>query len=231
MDKVEKFNAILKYTFETHQGYSENIKYSIPEFEHLDLASIDFMIEEMHSIASKFLSLRTFRGRPWIVPNNYTEYFINNGGFNGLIDKYSRIEKKDNLPKDLQLSLLNSFHPELLSKVFKLYVDGHYYQAILTGCIALSNYVQEKSGLNFDNTPLMRNAFSVRSPHLKISEDIGEQEGMMHLFEGAMMALRNPKAHRIIEQKDPQRTIEWLGFLSVLFRICDESIKTNEQQN
>jgi hypothetical protein len=38
-----------------------------------------------------------------------------------------------------------------------------------------------------------------------------------------MKAIRNPKSHRLVEQDDPQRALEYLGMVSVLFRRLDDA--------
>jgi Protein of unknown function (Hypoth_ymh) len=38
-----------------------------------------------------------------------------------------------------------------------------------------------------------------------------------------MQAIRNPKAHGLLSQDDPQRTFEYLAMLSVLFRRLDDA--------
>ncbi len=39
---------------------------------------------------------------------------------------------------------------------------------------------------------------------------------------GAIKGIRNPKAHENIKQKDKNRTLEYLAFLSLLFRRAEE---------
>jgi hypothetical protein len=67
--------------------------------------------------------------------------------------------------------------------------------------------------------------FSPKKPILQVSEDEGEQQGFMWLYSGAVMGIRNPKAHRLVEQKDPQRALEWLAFAGVLFSVLDDARK------
>ena len=51
--------------------------------------------------------------------------------------------------------------------------------------------------------------------------DQDEQEGMMHLFEGAVQAIRNPGGHDFPEGPE-QRAIEYISFLSLLaYRLQD----------
>jgi uncharacterized protein (TIGR02391 family) len=125
---------------------------------------------------------------------------------------------------------LDNLHPKVREVAGKLFQDGHFRQAILDVYIALVNAVKEKSGCNLDNSPLMQKVFSRDNPILRVSEDSDEQLGFMWLFSGAVMAIRNPKAHSLVAQDDPMRTMEWLAFASVLFRILDES-KKGERQN
>jgi uncharacterized protein (TIGR02391 family) len=121
---------------------------------------------------------------------------------------------------------LEGLHPRVQEVSGPLYRDGHYRQAILDAYIALADDVRKASGLgDLDNTPLMQQAFSPKKPILQVSEDEGEQQGFMWLYSGAVMGIRNPKAHRLVEQKDPQRALEWLAFASVLFRVLDDARK------
>jgi uncharacterized protein (TIGR02391 family) len=92
----------------------------------------------------------------------------------------------------------------------------------------LDMLVQFRSMRNdLSGTALMRTVFSLKTPILKYNElqtetEKSEQEGMMHLFEGAMMALRNPRAHGIIDDH-PERAVEYLSFLSMLARSLDRA--------
>jgi len=119
---------------------------------------------------------------------------------------------------------LSSLHPLVQKTASDLYLNGHYRQAILDTYIALVETVKTKSGKDkLDNTPLMQTVFSANEPILKVSNDHDEQLGFMWLFTGAVMGIRNPKAHRLIEQNDPQRALEWLSFASVLLRVLDDA--------
>jgi uncharacterized protein (TIGR02391 family) len=121
---------------------------------------------------------------------------------------------------------LEGLHRRVQEVAGVLYRDGHYRQAILDAYIALADDVRKASGLgDLDNTPLMQQAFSPKKPILQVSEDSDEQLGFMWLYSGAVMGIRNPKAHRLVEQKDPQRALEWLAFASVLFRVLDDARK------
>jgi uncharacterized protein (TIGR02391 family) len=84
--------------------------------------------------------------------------------------------------------------------------------------------VSDKSG-----TKLMEFVFSVSNPILKVADvstqtGRDEQEGMMYLFKGAMLGLRNPRAH-VLMTDDPERAIEYIGFLSMLAKVADSATK------
>lgn len=121
----------------------------------------------------------------------------------------------------------------------KLFGDGHYTSAIFEAYKALNNYVQKRSKRkDLDGKPLMTEVFRFeydqathqirRRPLLQLNElhnrsDRDEQEGFMYLFMGSMLGIRNPKAHDIIVQKDPFRTLEHLSFASLLAKRVDEA--------
>ena len=143
-----------------------------------------------------------------------------------LIDKQKEINNSLNeIGENPNVPLaLSSLHPLVQKTASELYLNGHYRQAILDTYIALVETVKTKSGKSkLDNTPLMQTVFSANKPILKVSNDPDEQIGFMWLFTGAVMGIRNPKAHRLIEQNDPQRALEWLSFASVLLRVLDDA--------
>ena len=51
-----------------------------------------------------------------------------------------------------------------------------------------------------------------------------EQQGMMYLYAGAILALRNPRAHELLADH-PERAIEHLSFLSMLAKALDRASK------
>jgi uncharacterized protein (TIGR02391 family) len=119
---------------------------------------------------------------------------------------------------------IHNLHPSVQKVAGRLFSDRHYRQAILDAYILLVDKVKEKSGQrDLDGVPLMQKVFSPKKPVIKVSDDPDEKQGFMWLFSGAVMAIRNPKAHRLIEQKDPHRALEWLSFASVLLRVLDDA--------
>lgn len=118
---------------------------------------------------------------------------------------------------------IDNIHSRVLSVSKELYLDGHYRAAILDAYIDLVDRVKQLSNEpDLDGTNLMQKAFSRNNPKIKISDDTDEQLGFMWLFSGAVMAIRNPKAHKITTITDPHRALEWLSYASVLHRVLDD---------
>lgn len=112
-------------------------------------------------------------------------------------------------------------HPRIADVAAELYEDGHYDNAVFDACKALINAVKEKSRRDdLDGSPLMMTVFSVNDPilafnELKTQTERDEQQGMMHLFAGAVLAIRNPHGHAF-PGNTADHAREYLGFLSLL---------------
>lgn len=135
-------------------------------------------------------------------------------------------EKRSDLSHDIQARARSAFefmdlHPRVAIACADLYRNGHYKQAVLEASIALVNYVKERSRQHsLDGSKLMTTVFSANNPLLAFNElkdqtDKDEQEGFMHLFIGAVLALRNPRAHAIFDDS-PEMALDYIAFLSML---------------
>lgn len=119
-------------------------------------------------------------------------------------------------------------HPEILRAVEQLFKNGHYSNAIEDACKVLDLLVKMRSGkLDISGTDLMNTVFSPKSPILKFSElqtesEKSEQQGMMHLFAGAMLAFRNPRAHGLVNDS-PEQALEIISFISFLASSLDKA--------
>lgn len=123
---------------------------------------------------------------------------------------------------------LENLHPEVADAASNLFVDGHYSQAVFESLKALEQRVREQSGLDVSGRDLMTKAFSGNPPPIDLSIEAGqsgrdEQEGLRFVFMGAIQGIRNPKGHALVKQDDPQRALEYLGMVSVLFRRLDDA--------
>lgn len=121
-----------------------------------------------------------------------------------------------------------NIHPEIARAVIKLFKDGHYANAVEDACKVLDGLIKIRSGRNdISGTELMQTVFSAKNPTLKFNDlqtesEKSEQQGMMFLYAGAMLAFRNPRAHKIIED-DPEKALEYIAFLSLLSKSLDKT--------
>ncbi len=121
-------------------------------------------------------------------------------------------------------------HPRIADVARDMFLDGHHWPAVFEASKALFNYVKERSRMHhLDGVPLMTTVFSRKNPVLAFNEladktQEDEQEGMMHLFMGAALAIRNPGGHSFPEGSE-QRAIEYISLLSTLaYRVHEARI-------
>ncbi|MGB2986506.1 MAG: TIGR02391 family protein [Phycisphaerae bacterium] len=147
------------------------------------------------------------------------------GILNGLIGRLR--EKRDDLGGGGVPSAPSTYfdrlnlHPRILDVSRDLFLDGYHWEAVFAAAKALVNYVKERSGRHdLDGASLVRIVFSRNNPVLAFNNlsdqtDLDEQEGMMHLFEGAVLGIRNPGGHSFPEGPE-QRAVEYISLLSLL---------------
>jgi uncharacterized protein (TIGR02391 family) len=147
------------------------------------------------------------------------------------IQKISATESLKKVREDRVVISYDLLHP-LIKKVSSgLFEDGHYSQAIFETYKAVVNAVKNVSGMhNLDGKSLMERVFSLGNPivkfnNLQTQSEKDEQIGLMLLFSGASLGIRNPKAHDNVVQKDRLRTLEYLSFASLLLKRLDERVK------
>jgi uncharacterized protein (TIGR02391 family) len=121
-------------------------------------------------------------------------------------------------------------HPEIARAVTRLFEDGHYTNAVEDACKVLDLLVKMRSGrVDLGGTELMQAVFSPKNPALKFSDlqsesEKSEQQGLMFLYAGAMLAFRNPRAHGLI-QDDAENALDYIAFLSLLAKMLDRARK------
>lgn len=123
---------------------------------------------------------------------------------------------------------IEGLHDSVVSAASDLFADGHYSQAIFEALKALDNRVKTQSGLDLSGRTLMEQAFKPELPRINLAVESGrsahdEQEGFRFIFMGVAQGIRNPKGHELVEQDDPQRALEYLAMVSVLFRRLDDA--------
>ncbi len=126
-------------------------------------------------------------------------------------------------------------HSRIVDVSRDLFMDGHHFEAVFAAAKALVNYVKERSDKHdLDGAPLMRVVFSKNMPilafnDLKDQTEHDEQEGMMHLFEGAVLGIRNPGGHSFPEGTE-QRAIEYISLLSLLAYRVQEARRIRQEK-
>lgn len=103
-----------------------------------------------------------------------------------------------------------------------------YQDAILFGCMRVSDAVRARTGIKDDGDMLFATAFKADAPALKFNslsakDDKNEQRGYMLLFQAMWATMRNPSAHRFLSL-DEHVALEQLAFLSMLMRCLDAAV-------
>ncbi len=123
---------------------------------------------------------------------------------------------------------LSLLHPRIKKASEKLFNNEHYPEAIFAAFKEIEILVRAKSQINQIGKTLMMTAFKEDAPLLRIkysskNSEKEEQEGFKFIFAGAMLAVKDPKSHSRIVQKDPKKAYEYLVFASLLARKIDEA--------
>jgi uncharacterized protein (TIGR02391 family) len=193
-------------------------KYRHIEIGHGDIPSFGFMDDER--IVEAHTQQRFADGIPHTIK-------ILEGLIDWLKEKQEDFRPIADTKPKADIDGLN-LHARIGDVCVELYKDQHYADAVFNASKALVNYVKEKSGrFDLDGAPLMRTVFSKNDPVLAFNalqdqSDFDEQEGMMHLFEGAVLALRNPRGHSF-RYDTPEKALEYIGFLSLLAKSVAEA--------
>ena len=130
------------------------------------------------------------------------------------------------------LGLWDLLHPNLAEVSRKLYEDGSFKEAAQAALTEVDALVRKKyREVHSDGktgAQMMAKAFAKNNPVFQLfplddqDQEI-KQEGYMHIFMGAMMALRNPKSHSNFKIEE-QDAIELLFLASRLLRKLDEAV-------
>ena len=154
----------------------------------------------------------------------------------GIIETDANFANKLNsIPQEEQNNEVWTLIHPLIAEVSKKRIkDGYYADAVESACKALNARVREivmaQSGEELDGAKLMRRAFSVSNPIIRIASPASKsgqntQQGYMDIYAGVMTGIRNPKAHdnENITKEDALRKLIMISLL--MFKI-DERIIT-----
>ena len=121
-----------------------------------------------------------------------------------------------------------NLHPEVQASAGDLFADGHYEAAVQEAFKSLDVRVRSLTGVDKSGVPLMLDAFRAAAPKIDVSKHTGksgedERQGFEAIFRGVMLGMRNPGAHELFAEGDPQQALEYLGFISLLHRRIDDA--------
>lgn len=120
-----------------------------------------------------------------------------------------------------------NFHPSIVETSRKQFLSYDFPGAVFSAYKRVLNTVKEKSGnTREDGIALVTSVFNPKHPLLKtnlvdMTGDVSIQEGIMHLFMGAVLSIRNIFAHKDVYLTDTDATLEYLSFASFLCKILD----------
>ena len=123
-------------------------------------------------------------------------------------------------------------HPSVVALAKPRFEAGHYADAVEAVLKEVNSVVKllHKTAANeeLDGAQLMRKAFTPNNPTITLDDLTTEtgrniQQGHMDLFAGAMIGVRNPKAHGNIVIT-PERAIHHFFLASLLFHKLDERL-------
>lgn len=140
-------------------------------------------------------------------------------------------EKENNTENTNDNSFWSLLHPRV-SRLAKTRFDNGLYADAVSTCLReineiIKNYVRQAINQELDGAPLMTRTFSASNPIIELADLSTEngrkiQLGYMKIFEGAMIGIRNPKAH-INLYPDENKTIHLLYLSSFMFLKLEEA--------
>ncbi|HDR9053160.1 TPA: TIGR02391 family protein [Burkholderia vietnamiensis] len=136
---------------------------------------------------------------------------------------------KSGMPADrIMAAYLSHLHPYIAQGCTKLFMDGHYAQAVEESAKAVFQYLREVSGLTLDGAALAQQSFSPKAPILAFSDlsdetKKNEQLGFMEMLSAYAKGVRNPLAHTHGKLEEQQKAFEYLCMASLFCRRIDDA--------
>jgi len=152
------------------------------------------------------------------------------------IESICPVASRKQEPKPEELFHLLVTESELNECCRKLFMDGHYANAVLEAYKCLNNYVRTKVASSEDGSDLMKKVFSAKSPELRISRFRGksnynEQLGYMEIYSGCMTGIRNPRAHEHAHKDAPEEALELIILANHLMRKAKQAKRVRRKRN
>jgi len=122
----------------------------------------------------------------------------------------------------------NLLHPVIFEHAYQQYQAGHLRDAVLNAFTAVFDLIRKRTGLDLDGAKLAGQVFSVKEPHLILSEietesGRNDQAGFLHIYQGAYIGIRNPTAHSLQHDLTEEKAAQYLIFASLLARRVAEA--------
>jgi len=124
--------------------------------------------------------------------------------------------------------LLANLHPKIQEAARPSFSVGRCAEAVFEAFKTIELRVRELSSSDRSGVALMGDAFDKDSPELALNDratrpQIDEQKGFAFIFKGAMLGVRDPKAHAPFEELEERRALDYLGLASLLMRRLDDA--------
>jgi len=176
--------------------------------------------------------------REWIEAVRQYDQLIESGALNpsDSLIPFIKASRKIPNPKKSKAELkrlfeARDFHKSIVEASRKQFLNYDFPGAIFSAHKKVLNNVKEKSGnMKEDGISLITSVFNPKNPILQIplamwTQDTSIQEGIMHLFMGAIFCIRNVFAHKDVYLTETDATLEYLSFASFLCKILDVTQK------
>ena len=125
-----------------------------------------------------------------------------------------------------------NIHPKIVALAKPRFDAGFYADSVESSFKEINdiikNIVISNGGRELDGSSLMTTAFSLANPVIRLTPLISDtdrniQQGYMQILSGAMVGIRNPKAHGNL-LPDKRRTLHLLSLASLLMYKIDERL-------
>jgi uncharacterized protein (TIGR02391 family) len=120
-----------------------------------------------------------------------------------------------------------NIHPDLPTKVRKLFDDGYWEQSVFEAFKFIEKEVKRISGVRRKTGyQLMMDVFNENSPKVQLNglateSQLDEQMGFKFIFAGAATGIRNPRGHEVDIGDTPDEALDYLALASLLLRRLD----------
>jgi uncharacterized protein (TIGR02391 family) len=181
--------------------------------------------------------------REWIEAINEYEKLVSSGALQPSDSLVPFIQATKEVPNPrrskTELKRLfdgRNFHKAVLEASRNQFIGCAFPDSVFNAYKKLLTDIQHKSGnFNDDGLNLITSVFNPKNPILqstlaRLTKDASIQEGIMHLFMGAVLSIRNVFAHKDIYMTDVDDTLHYLSFASFLFKILDVMEKTENSE-